>query len=303
MHKKLLILFILLPVIAFSQGPSVNVKKEKLYIDDNPICIIDKKKKGLLGNPSFEIKTLDEKPLGVMQYMSVTLPISGVVSWYKLTLEGVSDSVQFSIPGDFKNFNKSTFMQYDEALGKIIATYELVKNNSANGEGLGKLKKEYAADYARTYSEQAEKEKYCQGQLTAPAKSDAAKTVTVVHTGTIEATKYTTVITYDITQDGQKIGSIVAKGSPKGAKQEDAEYDYSPGLLDLDGASPLDYEILTADGCVIARYLGTEKKMGTWKDRVEIKTGDLKKYNKNGVKSRLDYMTAIANYLVTKRYL
>lgn len=303
MKKTSLALFAtLLAFIAFSQETKVSVKKEKLYVNDNAICIIDKKKKGMLSIPSFEIKTLDEKPLGILKYNSISAPVSGTLAWYGLSFEGTTDTVQLVV-NDFRAYDKSMLLQYDEALGKIIHKYNLIKDNALNKEGLEQMKKDYPANYSSDYSTQAEKEKYCMNQLTAPAKSDAKMPVTVVHVSTAEVSKFTTVITYDIMQDGKKIGGIIAKGDPKGAKSEDSEYDYSPGILGLDGGGPLNYDITNAEGCIVARYIGEEKTMGTWKDRVSVKAGELKKHNKEDIRSRLAYMQAIANYLVTKRYL
>ena len=287
---------------SFGQEAKVNLKKEKLYINENAVCRIEKKKNGFLSIASFEVKTLDEKPLGLWQYQSVHTPMSGILSWYKLTFEGIDDSIQF-ISKDLMAFSKSILSGNDDALGKIIANYNLIKDNAIDKEAIAQLKKDFSTDHSKTYVAQLEKENFCKTQLTGPGQSDAALPAEVIFVSNTEVSKNTTVLAYDIMQNGKKIGTIIAKGSPKGAKQEDAEYDYSSGILDLDGATPLEYEFNNQEGCTLARYFSEEKLLKTWKDGVTIKSGDVKKHNKDGVKSRIAFMQAMVNYLVAKRYL
>jgi hypothetical protein len=287
---------------ASAQEKKVSLSKGKVMVDDTPICIIEKKKKSTFTPASFQLKSLDEKPIGFLQYNALQSPISGQLAWYKLTFDGIEDSVQF-MEKDIEQFSKAVFIQYDGVLAKIIANYNLVKDNAVDKEAFQKLKQDFTNDYSKINSEKFEKETYCMKALQSPATSDPAAEATVVFVSSTDVTKHTTVLKYDVMQNGKKIGSIEATGSPKGAKEEDAEYDYSPGMLDLDGASPLNYEFTNAEGCIIARYIGEQKAIGTWKDRVTLKSGDIKKYKKDGVSSRLHYMQAMVNYLVAKRYL
>jgi hypothetical protein len=287
---------------SFAQEKKVTLSKGKLMVDETPVCIIEKKKKGMLTPASFQLKSLDEKPIGFLQYNAVQSPISGQLAWYKLTFDGIEDSIQF-MEKDFEQFSKAVFIQYDAVLGKIIANYNLVKENAVDKEAFQKLKQEFINDYSKINTAKFDKETYCMKALQSPATSDPAAEATVVFISSTDVTKSTTVLKYDIIQNGKKIGAIEATGNPKSAKEEDAEYDYSSGIIGLDGGGPLNYEFTNAEGCIIARYIGEQKAIGTWKDRVTLKSGDIKKYKKDGVNSRLHYMQAMVNYLLAKRYL
>lgn len=301
---SLSLLAVLVAAFVFGQEPAVKIKKEKLYVNDTAICIIDKKKKGMLSEPSFEIRSLDDKLLATAVYKSVDAPVSRTLYWYELTPEGGTDKIQLNYT-DFSQYGKKLFDTKDEAIGKMIARFGVIKNGAIVPEGWAALKAEHGNDYATEYIAKAGKEKVCMDQIKGAGKSDAAKPVLVSFVRTDTATKNTAHMIFDILQDNVKIGTIVASGFPKSVKEDDAEYDYSPGLASLDFKSggPMNYEITNADGCILARYNGEERFLGTWKDGVQTKMGDLKKYNKDGVKSRLAYMQAIANFLVQRKYL
>ncbi|MEQ1799894.1 MAG: hypothetical protein ABL872_18200, partial [Lacibacter sp.] len=207
---------------AFGQQMKINVKKEKLYINDTAICIIDKIKKGFLATPNFAIKSLDEKPLGMMENHVITGPITGQKTWFTIKLSGIEDSVLLSMP-DVKKYNTSTLVDYSESFGKIIAKYNLIKNNEVNPEGFKLLKEENNSNYAQEYTAIVSKEQMCASHKNDPASSNAAQSVTVVFIKTDTVSKSTATMYYDILQSDVKIGAIIVRGFLKSAKEEDAE--------------------------------------------------------------------------------
>lgn len=290
--------------VATAQEKNVSFKKEKLSVNDTAICIIEKKKKGFL-EYDFEVKNLEEKQIGLLAPADVNTPISGTQTYYTLSFNGVDEKVQISA-GEMKLFSTGKLLvNYSEALAQLIAKYNLVVNGAVNKQAFIQLKTDYGTNWAETYKAQAEREQGCLAALKNPAKSDAAKPVEVTLLRVDSVSKFTSVMIYEIKQEGKLLGTVKAKGSHKSVKTDDAEYDYSSGMLDLDlkGGGPMNYDFEDAEGCIIARYIAEEKMLGTWKDRLQTKSGDIKKYNKNGVNSRLSFIQAFANFLVQKRYL
>lgn len=287
-----------------AQEKKVTYKKEKLLVNDTVICIVDKKKKGFL-EYDYLIANLEEKQLGKLEIVNIDMPVSGSTAYYALTFEGSSDLIQFN-SSEFKQFSTGKLLvNTAETLAQIIGKYNLVSNNSISNEAVVELKKEFATNWGETYKTQLEKEKSCLQVIKGAAKSDVAVVPQVSLLRVDSVSKFTSVMIYEIKQNGVLVGVIKAKGSPKSVKEDDAEYDYSPGMMDLNFKSggPMNYEIEDAGGCIVGRYIAEERMLGTWKDAVQTKSTDIKKYNKEGVKSRLAFMQAFANFLVQKRYL
>jgi hypothetical protein len=284
--------------------PNISVKKETLYVNDSAVCRIDKKKKGFLEH-TFEIQKLDKTVIGELKQASLSSPASSY-GWSTLYFYTLNDSVQFSNDQFNKDFYKSKklFIQRDDIIAHIIARYSLVKSEAWDPAAVAAIKKDYSADLYKDYNAAVEKENQCINTVkTAQPASDAAKAVqaVLVRVDTSDNKKSGTMV-YDLMQDGKKLATVTASGSMKSITTDDAEYDYSSGMLDLSGGAPMNYVITLPEGCIVAKYSGEEKFLATWKDNQKHTAGEIKKTT-GGVNSRLSYMSAIGALLVKKRYL
>jgi predicted small secreted protein len=178
-----------------------------------------------------------------------------------------------------------------------------VSNNSPNPDNLKKLKTDYPDNLPVILQEKTALEAVCVKHTHDPVKSKAGVLITVELVGTKEISKNQTELEYAFKQEGNVIGKLIAKGSAAGAKSEDAEYEYSSGIMDLDGGSPLNYQIFNNEGCIVGRYFTEEKTLYLRKDNAQFKSGDIKKYYKGNIKARIDFVQAFANLLADKRFL
>ncbi|WP_164972705.1 hypothetical protein [Lacibacter luteus] len=260
-------------------------------------------KKGFLAKQEFFIKSLDEKEIGTVYNHDLTGPVTGLKSWFVFSFQGSTDSVQLSM-SDVKQFNSGLLVDYAECIGKVIAKYKILENGTINVAGVKAFKQDYAKDYGVEYAAVVEKEKTCATHKNDPALSISEEPV-IVSLRNIDTSGKLATMYYDVKQKETAIGVIVVRGHIKSVSEEDAEYDYSSGMMNLNlkGGGPMYYEFNKADGCFIANYNPEEKILFTWKDGLNTKSTDLKKFNKEKINSRLAYLQAIANFLVQKRYL
>ncbi len=302
--RKIIFLSYLLLCALFGHAQDVksNVKKGKLYVNDTAVCIIEKMKKGFLAKNEFFIKTLTETEIGTVFNRELTGPVTGLKSWFVFRF-GTEDSVQLSM-NEVKQLSSGLLVDYAECVGKIIAKYKIIENGTVNTSSVKAFKQDYTIDYGVEYAAVVEKEKTCATRKNEPALSIVGEPVSVslrnIDTSGKLATMY-----YDVKQKETSVGVIVVRGHIKSVSEEDAEYDYSSGMMNLNlkGGGPMYYEFNKADGCFIANYNPEEKILFTWKDGTNTKSTDLKKFNKEKINSRLAYLQAIANFLIQKRYL
>lgn len=288
--------------VSFSQT-NVKIKKDKLLVNDTAICIIEKKKNGLLKPASYEIRSLDEKLIGTLESKTLLSPLNNTIyGWYQLSFPALSQNIELERP-QFNKFDASgLFPNEGDALAGLILKYNLFEQTAFNAPGVEKLKVDFPKELTTDYTNLVAKEKECIAAIQMRAKSDSLKNITIT-LEKLDSNSKEVNVTYSIKQEERTIGSISAKGSVKGFKAEDAEYEYSAGILSLDGVTPLNYEIKNPEGCTIARYFGEEKLINTWKDGLQHKIGEIKKYKTQDFKSRIDYLTAICSLLVKQRYM
>lgn len=304
MHKTIILSYLLVSVF-FVQAQELksNVKKGKLYINDTAVCLIEKMKKGFLSKNEFFIKSLNENEIGTVFNRELTGPVTGLKSWFVFAFKGTDDSVQLSM-SEVKQLNSGLLVDYAECIGKIIAKYKIIENGIINSTAVKAFKQDYTKDYGVEYAAVVEKEKTCATHRNDPALSIAEEPV-FVSLHTIDTSGKLATMYYDVKQKETTVGVIVVRGHIKSVSEEDAEYDYSSGMMNLNlkGGGPMYYEFNKADGCFIGNYNPEEKILFTWKDGLQTKAGDLKKFSKEKINSRLAYLQAIANFLIQKRYL
>lgn len=304
MRKAIILPYLLLSTIILqAQEVKSNVKKGKLYINDTAVCLIEKMKKGFLAKNEFFIKSLTETEIGTMYNRELTGPVTGLKSWFVFSFKGTNDSVQLSM-SEIKQLSSGLLVDYAECIGKIIAKYRIIDNGVINSDAVKAFKQDYSKDYGVEYAAVVEKEKNCASHKNDPALSIPEEPV-IVSLRNIDTSGKLATMYYDVKQKETALGVIVVRGHIKSVSEEDAEYDYSSGMMNLNlkGGGPMYYEFNKADGCFIANYNPEEKILFTWKDGLNTKSTDLKKFNKDKINSRLAYLQAIANFLVQKRYL
>lgn len=286
-----------------AQDVKSNVKKGKLYINDTAVCLIEKMQKGFLAKKEFFIKSLDEKEIGTVYNRELTSPVTGLKSWFVFGFKGYDDSVQLAI-SEVQQLSSGLLVDYTECIGKIVAKYKIIGSGGINADAIKAFKKDYSKDYWVEYAAVLAKENNCAAHKNDPVLSIPQEPVIVslrnIDTSGKQATMY-----YDVKQKETALGVIVVRGHIKSVSEEDAEYDYSDGMMNLNlkGGGPMYYEFNKADGCFLANYKPEEKLLFTWKDGLNTKSTDLKKFAKEKINSRLAYLQAIANFLVQKRYL
>lgn len=304
MRKAIILSYLLLSAIILqAQEVKSNVKKGKLYINDTAVCLIEKMKKGFLAKNEFFIKSLTETEIGTIYNPELTGPVTGLKSWFVFGFKGTNDSVQLSM-NEVKQFSSGFLVDYAECIGKIIAQYRIIENGLINSAGVKAFKQDYSKDYGVEYAAVIEKENNCAANKNVPALSNPAEPV-IVSLQKIDTSGKLATMYYNIKQNETQIGEIVVRGHIKSVSEEDAEYDYSDGMMNLNlkGGGPMYYEFNKADGCFLGSYNPEEKLLFTWKDGLKTKSADLKKFSTEKIRSRLAYLQAIANFLVQKRYL
>lgn len=290
---------------AFAQ-PAVKVKKDQVYVNDSAVCRIEKKKKGFLEPvPDFFVSTLDKQPVAVFAHQSAgTRPDGEPNTWFRVTFAGAPDTVEIETK-QFYAFHKNALLpKGEEALAGIIAKYGFFQNGAFSPEGAARFKKDYPVAIGSTYLARVAHERACIASFNEPVKSDAkqldAVTVQLLQVDTIGRDVR---VTYRVQQGETQLGTIIGEGTLKSFRSESAEFDFSGGIMNLDGETPLAFEVLNNGGCAVARYTGSEKSLTTPKDKVAYRYSSIKKYGPGNFTTRVEYLQAMAKLLVAGRYL
>lgn len=303
--KRLTAWVLAMAIAGTSAAQTVNLKKDKVYVNDQPVCIINKKKNGFLQAASYELKSLDEKTVAVLDLRTVLATQQTTYSWYLLRFPELNDSVEMETKA-LASHSKGggLFVKTDEALAGLVAKYSLFENGAFSSTGLSRLKNDYSASVRAGYMERIAKEQVCNTAIFGRAKSDSLKvsavTITLVK---IDTAGKNVQALYSIRQGDRELGTIAAAGQLKSFRSESAEYDFSSGIMSLDGEMPMDYVVLSPEGCTIAQYTGTEKTLVTAKDRVAHPFRTIRKFHPEELHTRVEFMDGIGKLLVTYRYL
>jgi hypothetical protein len=305
--KRLVAAILALLFLSPALAQDVDVKKGKIVVDGKPIAAIDKKKKGFLDGSKYIISHSETgAELIVIDKQSLTPTLyPGDYRWNTLYLPTMNDSIE--VPG--KSIGEEVkiplFGPNDESWAKLVVKYNLIKDGAINPEGVAKMKEKYPDGLSKKLIAAIESEKECLKQLNAQLPRDLTKPVTVAETAReTSADGKTGTIRYNIMQGDVLLGTVVATGGAKSLGKEDAEYDYSSGILDLDGGAPLSYAIYNTTNCLLANYDPEKKSVYTFKNKTATGIRDLaSKDDRKAVNSRLTYILAIARGLVANKYL
>jgi hypothetical protein len=306
--KQVLVALLALLFLIPAAAQDVDVKKGKIVVDGNPVAAIDKKKKGFLEGAKYEVRNLQTDNLLIVIDKQSLSPVltPGDYRWHTLYLPTISDSIE--MPS--KNISDEAKISLlsgptDETWAKIIVKYNLIKDGAINPEGVSKMKEKYADGLSKKFNAVIEAEKECMKQFNTLLPRDMSKPVLVTEAGReTSADGKTATIRYNITQGDVLIATAVASGGAKSLSKEDAEYDYSSGIMDLDGGAPMSYSFYNTTNCLFASYKPDDKTVTTYKNKAVTGIRDFAaKDDRKAVNSRLTYIQAIARGLVAGKYL
>ncbi|RYZ24333.1 MAG: hypothetical protein EOO16_01205 [Chitinophagaceae bacterium] len=302
-HTLALAAGLLFACASFAQN-SVKVKKDQVLINDNPVCRIEKKKKGMLEPvPDFVVTTLDKQPVALFAHQSMPAKSNGEPStWFRVTFSGTADTIEIET-AKFYGFDKDGLVpKGEEALANIIDRYGFFQGGAFNPEAAARFKKDFSYSAKTQAVNKEAEEQFCRVSVNARPLSDSLKlddlTITLDKTETSGPNVY---LTYSLRQGDRQLGVITASGLFKYYK---SEAEYNGWSMSTDGHLPLTYEVRNLQGCIVAGYSGPNKFLGTYKDERVFNYLDVAKYGTDG-KARLqaDYVRAICRMLVAARYI
>jgi hypothetical protein len=305
MKIKLFAIGLVLSNVLFAQDTLV-LKGNDFKMGDNKVAELKKKKKGLLGTPKFILENSAEKDLILIEPKLTDSdgPEKIPSGWYVVNRLEPQDSFLISRE-ELDSYEKvKLFGSPTEALAKTIYDNKLLKaDGTIDDAAFAAVKLKHPNMYGVINASNLAKNAACAAAIKVLTKRDVTKPIELVEIArTFTEEKKYAEIAYELKQDGIVIGKIFARGNLNGAKKEDSEYDYSPGILDLDFKSaPLDYQFLNTGNCMVASYNSLEVTLTTKKDALATKRGAVVKggpaYN-----DRLSFIKTICEFLVKKGY-
>lgn len=309
MRKILFTLLALAGLQLYSIAQEIKLSDNKFKIDKKTIAQVNKKKQGFLKEPDFDLVDASEKLLihcEVRQFKPPIYPLDKQddMGWYVFQIPELSDSIQMRVKSLYGEVNVPLFGAKDETFAKFYYKLNLVNaDGSLNRQALDQFRTQYPENLSEYFRKIGEAQELCLKGIKTRVSRDTASGVIVKETKRAEIDPgKISVIEYEIYQGGVLLGKVEAKGHPKVVADESAEYDYSPGIMNLGkDYGVINYQFTNSNGCLMAIYLTEERQLFTYKDGIKTSKGIV--LNKSQPSKRFEFIGAIASYLVRARYL
>lgn len=302
--KKLSIVILASVFISqFSAAQDLKQSDNKLKLDKAVVAQVEKKKGNftLTDASGKSLIFCEQKSYNAKLYRTGTT--ADLNMWYVFHVPELSDSIQLKSESLYKEVNVPLFGPKDETFAKLYFKLGFVtKEGTLNLDAIKKFREKYNQNITQEMAAKEAEETMCTEGMKEIVKRDIKKDVVIKEIKRGEVYPSIIAIEYEIRQDDVLLGTVEVKAHPKALEDELAEYEYSEGIVNLGkDYGVAEYKYKNSKGCLFAVYITTEKNLFTYKDYA--RAPGRKIAGKTPVKTRVDFITVLANHLVKQGYL